>query len=143
MTRYRVTLTDNERQKLQKLIQKGGKGYCIKHAQILLKLDDIPYNAEWTYNRIWDAYRATHTIITGIVKRFVMEGIEAALGRKKQENRRRKATGEVEAQICRIVYSEAPSSRSRWTMQAIVVELICLEAVDYITDTTVCEVIKK
>ncbi len=32
---------------------------------------------------------------------------------------------------------------SRWTMQAIADDLIRLEVVDYITDSTVCEVMKK
>ncbi len=39
MVRYKVTLTAEEREELEQLIQKGGKGYRIKHAQILLKLD--------------------------------------------------------------------------------------------------------
>ena len=39
MPRYMVTLTDDEIQELKALIQKGGKGYRIRHAQILLKLD--------------------------------------------------------------------------------------------------------
>lgn len=37
-----------------------------------------------------DAYGASHSTIAGIAKWFVMEGMEAALSRKKQENRRRK-----------------------------------------------------
>lgn len=143
MPRYLVTLTEEERHDLQKLIQKGGKGYRIKHAQILLKLDQRPENKEWTYNRIQSAYSATHTTIAGIAKRFVFEGLEAALGRKKQENRHRKVTGEIEARICAIACSEPPEGRSRWTMQAIADELIRLEVVEYITDSTVCEVMKK
>lgn len=39
MPRYIVTLTDGEVQELKTMVQKGGKGYRIKHAQILLKLD--------------------------------------------------------------------------------------------------------
>ena len=39
MPRYVVTLTDKEIQELKALVQKGGKGYQIRHAQILLKLD--------------------------------------------------------------------------------------------------------
>lgn len=39
MTRYVVTLTDEEIESLKSLVQKGGKGYRIRHAQILLKLD--------------------------------------------------------------------------------------------------------
>ena len=143
MPRYNVTLNAEERQELQALIQKGGKGYRIKHAQILLKLDKIAENAEWTYDRIQSAYSASHGTIAGVAKRFVIEGVEVALGRKKHENYRRKVTGEVEARICAIACSEPPEGRSRWTMQAIADELIRLEVVDYITDSTVCETMKK
>ena len=48
MPRYIVTLTNDEIQELKALIQKGGKGYRIKYAQILLKLDQTPENKEWT-----------------------------------------------------------------------------------------------
>lgn len=143
MPRYDVTLTNDEIQTLEALIQKGGKGYRIKHAQILLKLDQKPENKDWTYDRIKEAYKANHATIAGIAKRFVMEGIEAALGRKKQENYARKVTGDVEAQICTIACSTPPQGHSRWTMQAIADELIRLEVVDYITDSTVCDVMKK
>ena len=49
----------------------------------------------------------------------------------------------MEARICAIACSEPPEGTSRWTMQAIADELIRLEVVDYITDSTVCEVMKK
>jgi hypothetical protein len=52
MPRYIVTLTEEEKQELKLLVQKGGKGYRIKHAQILLKLDQKPENKTWTYDRI-------------------------------------------------------------------------------------------
>ena len=143
MVKYRVTLTDEEREQLKKLVQKGGKGYRIRHAQILLKLDDRPENNEWTYDRIKSAYGASHNTTLGVAKRFVYEGIESALGRKTHNNYRRKVTGEVEARICAIACSEPPDGRSRWTMQLIADELIRLEVVEYITDSTVCEVMKK
>ncbi len=88
-------------------------------------------------------YNASRGTIAGVAKRFVMEGMEAALGRKKQENRHRKVTGEVEAQLTLIACSDAPEGKTRWTMQMIADEPIRLEVVDYITDTTVCEVMKK
>ena len=53
--KYIVTLTDEERNMLQDLIAKGRtQGYRIKHAQILLKLDEIPENREWTLQLIAD-----------------------------------------------------------------------------------------
>lgn len=143
MPRYVVTLTDEGIQELKAIIQKGRKGYRIKHAQILLKLNHIPENKTWTYNRISDAYGASHRTIAGIANRFVMEGLEAALGRNMQKNRCRKVTGDVEARICAIACSEPPAGASRWTMQAIADELIRLEVVDYITDSTICDVMKK
>ena len=143
MPRYIVTLTDEEIQELKSLVQKGGKGDRIKHAQILLKLNQKPENKAWTYDRIKDAYGASRNTIAGVAKRFVMEGMEAALGRKEQKNRHRKVTGDVEARICAIACSNPPKGTSRWTMQAIADELIRLEVVEYITDTTICEVMKK
>lgn len=141
--RYIVALTDEEIQELKLLIQKGGKGYRIKHAQILLKLDQKPENKTWTYDRIKEAYSASRSMIAGIAKRYVMEGMEVALGRKEQKNRYRKVTGDVEAWICTIACSEPPEGASRWTMQAIADELIRMEVVDYIMDSTICEVMKK
>jgi len=136
-------LSIEERKDLEDLIKKGGKGYRIRHAQILLKLDKTPENQEWTYDRITDAYGAVRSTIAAIAKRFVFEGMESALGRKTHDNYRRKVTGEVEASICMIACSAPPEGRSKWTMQLIADELIRLEVVDYITDTTVCEVMKK
>ena len=117
-------------------------GYILKYNWVKV-LDRKPENAAWTYDRIKDAYGASHSTIAGVAKRFVMDGMEAALGRKKQKNRHRKVTGDVEARICAIACSEPPKGASRWTMQAIADELIRLEVVDYITDSTICEVMKK
>ncbi len=74
MTRYKVMLTREKREKLEKLIQKGGKGYRIKHAQILLKLDDKPENKKWTYERIKEAYHTSNGTIADVAKRFVTDG---------------------------------------------------------------------
>jgi len=143
MPRYNVLLREDEREELNAIIQKGGKGYRIRHTQILLKLDNVPENKNWTYDRITDAYGSVRSTIAGIAKRFVFEGLEAALGRKTHNNYRRKVTGEVEAKICVIACSAPPAGRSGWTMQMIADELIRLEVVDYITDSTVCKVMKK
>jgi hypothetical protein len=143
MGKYKVNLTEAEREELETLVQKGGKGYRIRHAQILLKLDQIPANENWTQEKIKEAYGAARGTTISIAKRFIIEGLEASLGRKTHDNYRRKVTGEVEAHICAIACSETPEGRSHWTMQMIADELIRLEIVDYITDSTVCEAMKK
>ncbi len=142
--KYIVTLTDEERNMLQELIAKGRtQGYRIKHAQILLKLDEIPENREWTYAKIKEAYRATPHTICQIAKRFVTSGVEAALGRKEQVNRHKKVDGRVEAHIIAIACSEAPEGRERWTLQLIADELVRLGVVDSISDTAVMDTLKK
>ena len=69
--------------------------------------------------------------------------MESALEEKRQKTEQPKVTGDVEARICAIACSTPPEGASRWTMQAIAEELIRLEVVDYITDSTVCNVMKK
>ena len=139
-----LQLTEEERQELKALVQRGKtQGYRIKHAQILLKLDEIPENQEWTYDKIKDAYHAAPHTISQIAKRFVTGGLEAALGRKEQANRHRKIDGRVEAHIIAIACSEAPEGRERWTLQLIADELVRLGVVDSISDTAVMETLKK
>ncbi len=129
---------------LRSLIENGRtQGYRIKHAQILLKLDEIPENKEWTYEKIKEAYHATPQTICQIAKRFVTGGVEAALGRKEQVNRRKKIDGRVEAHIVAIACSEAPEGRERWTLQLIADELVRLGVVESISDTAVMETLKK
>lgn len=142
--KYIVTLSDEERNMLQELIAKGRtQGYRIKHAQILLKLDEIPENREWTYDKIREAYHARPHTICQIAKRFVTGGVEAALGRKEQVNRHKKVDGRVEAHIIAIACSEAPEGRERWTLQLIADELVRLGVVESISDTAVMDTLKK
>lgn len=59
---------------LETLIQKGGKGCRIKHAQILLKLDHKPENEDWTYGLFKDAYRLP------IVQSQVLQSVSPWMG---------------------------------------------------------------
>ena len=141
---YYVTLTAEERASLKELILKGKtQGYRIKHAQILLKLDETPENTGWTQPRIGEAYSASVSTVCHIAKRFVLEGLESALGRKEQQNRHRKIDGEVEARVIAIACSEPPEGRERWTLQLIADELVRLGVVESISDTAVLNTLKK
>ena len=142
--KYYVTLTDDEREYLTNIVSKGKTaGYRIKHAQILLKLDEIPDNKEWTIERIGVAYNAGHSSISNIAKRFVLENLEAALGRKEQVNRRRKIDGDIEAHIVAIACSEPPEGCERWTLQLIADKLVKLELIDSISATAIGTTLKK
>ena len=108
-----------------------------------MKLDEIPENQEWTYDKIKEAYHATPHTISQIAKRFVTGEMEAALGRKEQLNRHKKIDGRAEAHIIAIACSEAPEGRERWTLQLIADELVRLGVVDSISNTAIMETLKK
>lgn len=79
-----------------------------------------------------------------LAKRFAMEDMETAFNRKKQENRRSKVNrGGGNLALVLLPVPPPPEDDSLWTMQAIADELIPMEVVDYITDSTICEVMKK
>ena len=129
--KYVVTLTDEERIYLEKLVQKGKvSGFRIRHAQILLKLDAVPENTGWTGERIAQAYSSNPVSVSLIAKRFVEEGLESALSRKPQENRYRKVDGEVEAKVIALACSNPPEGHERWTVRLLRDEVVRLEIAD-------------
>jgi transposase len=142
--RYIVTLSEEEREKLQSLINKGQtQGYRIRHAQILLALDEKQTKQNWTNDEIRKAYRVNPSTISELAKRFVEEGLEAALGRKEQARRRHKIDGQVEAHIVAIACSEAPEGCERWTLMLIADKLVEQGVVDSISATAVGYTLKK
>ncbi|MEN6414619.1 MAG: hypothetical protein ABFC84_17930 [Veillonellales bacterium] len=115
--KYYVTLSEDERKELKKIIKEGKtQGYKIKHAQILLKLDEIPENKGWTNKKIEQTYDACRCSVIQIAKRYVEEGLESALGRKSQKNRAHKFDGEIEAKIIALTCTAPPEGHERWTI---------------------------
>ena len=129
--KYVVTLTEEERVYLKKLIQKGKvSGFRIRHAQILLKLDENPENNGWTEEKIAKAYSSNPVSVSLMAKRFVEEGLKSALSRREQKNRARKIDGEVEAKIIALACSNPPEGRERWTVRLLRDEVVRLEIAD-------------
>ena len=143
--KYRVTLTDAERQTLQQLVKKGNTaGYRIRHALILLALDEIPANAHWSDERIGAAYGCRQRAVGELRKRFVEEGFEAALERKKRETPPRiKIDGEAEAKIIALACSAPPPGRSRWTLKLLAGKVVELGILDSISDHGIGDLLKK
>ena len=142
--RYIVTLDENERNELRMLVDKGKvAGYRIKHAQILLALDEKRTKGNWNNEEMSKAYRVNPSTVSQIAQRFVEEGLESALGRKVQENRRRKIDGRVEAYITSIACSKPPLGCACWTLQLIADELVRLNIVESLSATAVGTTLKK
>ena len=77
-------------------------------------------------------------------RRCVEEGVEAALGRKEQLNRRaKKLDGQGEAHLIALACGEPPEGRVSWTLQMLADGLVEREIVESISDETVRRTLKK
>ena len=143
--KYRVTLTEAERQTLRRLVKKGNTaGYRIRHAHILLALDEIPANEHWSDERIGTAYGCRQRAIGELRKRFVEEGFEAALERKKRETPSRvKIDGEAEARIIALACSDPPAGHGRWTLKLLAGTVAELGILDSISGHGIGDLLKK
>jgi transposase len=142
--RYIVRLSTPEREQLENLVSKGkANARKIVHAQILFKVDED--GPRWTDERTADAFGVHTSTVRFVRERFVMQGLEAALNRKKQEHpsRERKLDGAKEARLLAVACSQPPEGRVRWTLKLLAGRLVELEVVDGISPETVRQALKK
>ena len=80
--RYRVTLTQEERQELESMTRRG-KTHARRfiHARALLLCDAGADGPAWNVSDVATALGVTSRAIEHLKKRFVEEGLEAALER--------------------------------------------------------------
>ena len=142
--KYVVRLTPEEREQLEGLVSKGNtQAYRMRHAHILLKADaDGP---AWLDRQITEAFSCNRSTVEGIRKRFVLQGLDSALERKKRANPpvERKLDGAKEARLIALACSEPPKGRNRWTLKLLADELVALEIVDSISYGVVHRTLKK
>jgi len=146
MKKYKVTLTDEERQRLSDLIASGkGAARRLAHARVLLKADAAPGGPAWPDERIAEAVEVSRATVERVRQRFVEQGLEASLARKRQDrpSRERKLDGRAEARLVALACSQPPEGRQEWTMQLLADKLVELRVVDTVSDETVRRALKK
>src|SRR5689334_1541013 len=119
MKKYKVTLTADEREQLAALIAAGrAAARKLAHARILLKADAADGGPAWADEATAEALEVSTDTVGRVRQRFVEQGLEAALGRKKQDrpSRERKPDGAAEARLVALACSEPPDGRKGWTM---------------------------
>ena len=144
--RYVVRLTDEERTQLNELLAKNNlAAQKRKRAQILLKADAGEKGPGWVDTRIAEAFDVRVVTVENLRKRCVLEGLDAAIERKKQcrPSRARVLDGEKEARLVALCCSKAPAGHARWTLRMLSGRLVELDIVDTISYETVRTVLKK
>jgi transposase len=142
--KYIVRLTEEERAELQVLVNTGkAAAYKIKHANILLKADaDGP---GWTDAAIAEAFGCHARTVENVRRRFVVDGMTAALQRKKRAHppREKVIDGEAEAHLIALACGPPPEGRARWTLELLADRLVELNIVESVSYQTVRRTLKK
>ena len=142
--KYIVRLGDEERTELELLVRKGRtQAYRIKHANILLAVDSDGPN--WTDAQVASTFRCHQGTVENIRRRFVEQGLDGALARKKQArpSRQQVFDGEKEARLIALACSKAPDGHARWSLRLLADELVVLDVVDSVSHETVRQTLKK
>jgi transposase len=142
--KYRVRLTNEEREHLEKLVRKG-KTHARKllYARILLKADENG-PASWTDERIADAFEVSVATVARERRRYREEGLEVALLPKKPGRpRRRVLDGRAEAHLIALACSSPPEGRGRWPLRLLADRMVELGYVESLSYETVRRTLKK
>jgi len=146
LPRYRITLTKQERQDLEALTHNGKTGAKkFIHARALLLCDAGPDGPAWTVADTAEALGVTSRTIEHLKKRFVEEGLEAALERKPRVKPPRDVIfdGAFEARLIALACSDAPEGYQRWTVRLLADKAVELEFAPSVSHMTVQRVLKK
>lgn len=144
--RYKVTLTKDERKDLEAISSKGKRAArTVLYARALLLLDAGEHGPKWNVAKTAEALGVTSRSLEHLKRRFVEEGITAAIERKKRVKPPREIQfgGEFEAQLLALACSPAPEGRKRWTVRLLAEKMVELKIVPSVSPMTVCNTLKK
>jgi hypothetical protein len=143
--RYKVSLTEAEREELIGLVNKGkGQASRLRRARILLMADEAQEGGGFKDAEIAKALNAQVRTVERIRQKCVQEGIQAALNHTRPQKTRRKVLdGAAEARLTQLACSQAPDGRESWSMQLLADKLIQLEVVETVSRETVRTTLKK
>ena len=146
LIRYKVTLEAQERVMLQQIATRGRhSSQKVLNALILLKCDEGQFqDRKLTNQEIADVLPVSMKKIDRIKKRFVEQGLEAALDKQKaRRTYTRKADGDFEAHLIALSCGKPPPGHARWSLRLLADKMVELRYTDSISHETVRRVLKK
>lgn len=146
MKKYYVTLSEEERTELTKIVSKGShKSQKVLNSLILLNCDSGEYQEDKMKNEdVSKVLRISMRKIDRVKKRFVEEGYETALnGHKGTRIYKKKIDGDFEAHLIALSCGEPPTGYSQWSLRLLADRVVELEYIDSISHETIRNVLKK
>ena len=141
--KYIVTLTEDERARLQAIIDKrSAKSVIVKRAYVLLAADTM--GAAMNDTQIAESYRLSVRTIERLRQRFIDEGIEIALNGKKRTRFKPKTfDGKVEAHLIALRCSTPPEGYEHWSFRMLADHMVALKHVEGMSHESARQILKK
>ncbi len=142
---YRVFLDEAQRAALRTLVGSGvAPARTLARARVLLKADHGEGGPGWADAAIAGALDLHPSTVQRIRRRFVAEGLEATLARKRPDREyRRRLDGRREAHLVALACGDPPEGQARWSLRLLADELVRLEVVEAVSHETVRRTLKK
>lgn len=143
--RYIISLSEAERQQLETITTTGkNAAYVISRARILLKANTEQPGGGQRDAEISRALNVSVPTIERLRRRFVEEGLEAALKHQPRPySPQRRLDGEQEAHLIALACSALPTGQGRWSLRLLAQHMTSLGYVESISYETVRQTLKK
>ena len=143
--RYRVTLTQQEREELEQMISRGkSDARKLAHARVLLQANESQDAPGRTDEQIAEALNLSTRTIERVRERFVEQGFEAALVPAPSKRiYSRRLDGKQEAKLIALACSKPPAGKKRWTLRLLADEAVEMEIAPSLSHETVRQTLKK
>ena len=145
MERYRIKLTKEEVDELYLIIKKGSHStQTYRNAYVLLNCDEGFFSEKVSNETIIKVLKIGARTIDRIKKRFMEEGLEGVLARKKSTRVYDvKLDGEVEAKLVQLYCSEPPAGYAKWSLRLLAGKMVEMKYVPNISYVSVGNMLKK
>lgn len=146
MKKYVVTLTKEEREMLGNLVSKGKHhSQKILNALILLDCDTGEHQLTRSTNEeIARVLNISMRKIDRVKKRFIEEGFDVALDKRKADRVYEKKTdGDFEARLIALSCGNPPEGFARWSLRLLADKVVELNYIDSISHEAIRRILKK
>lgn len=143
--KYIIALTQEERQQIE-IVARSYRHSARERsrAKILLLADQNQEGTARKDREIAEQLDCTQLHVEKTRQKAIERGAVESLKHKPQERRRaRKLDGAAEAKLTSLACSQSPEGRKTWTLQMLADQLIQMQIVDTISDTTIYRTMKK
>lgn len=144
--RYRLKLDSAEREELEALTRTcNTDAKVFRNARALLLCDRGPQGLGWTVAATATALGVSERTIEHLKRRFVEDGLEAALKRKPAQRSGRPVTfdGKFEARLLALARSPAPEGHARWTLRLLAAKAVEFNLATKVSAMTVQRILRK